>query len=160
MPSASGAFLCWEGLSFILRPSPFFSFSVECVSWYWVGRSDWKKKKLKKNHKKSRNRRPWYPRTTLKVNIHIFGLTKYTIYCKKFSCFCFCFSLCCYYKYSFFSLQQFLQLKNGLTTSSFLLFLKMAKSWVGRTTVNGEKKRGWANYKKKKNKKKSSINSG
>ena len=111
-----------------------------------------KKKKTKRNHKKSRNRRPWYPRTTLKVNIHIFGLTKYTIYCKKFSCFCFCFSLCCYYKYSFFSLQQFFQLKNGLTTSSFLLFLKMAKSWVGRTTVNGEKKRGWANYKKKQEK--------
>ena len=27
---------------------PFFSFSVECVFWYWVGRSDWKKRKLKK----------------------------------------------------------------------------------------------------------------
>ena len=27
---------------------PFLSFSVECVSWYWVGRSDWKKKTLKK----------------------------------------------------------------------------------------------------------------
>ena len=74
------------------------SFSVECVSQYWVGRSNWKeKKKLKKNHKKSRNRRPWYPRTTLKVNIHIFGLTKCTIYCKKCSCLCSCFSLCCYY---------------------------------------------------------------
>ena len=47
-----------------------------------------KKKDLqKKNHKKSRNRRPWYPRMTLKVNIHIFGLTKCTIYCKKCSCF-------------------------------------------------------------------------
>ena len=32
-----------------------------------------------------------YPRTTLKVNIHIFGLTKCTIYCKKCSCFCSCF---------------------------------------------------------------------
>ena len=60
------------------------SFSVECVSWYWVGRSVGLKKKPKKqNHKKCRNRRPWYPRTTLKVNVHIFGLTKYTIYCKK-----------------------------------------------------------------------------
>ena len=28
-----------------------------------------KKKKTKKNHKKSQNRRHWYPRTTLKVNI-------------------------------------------------------------------------------------------
>ena len=39
-----------------------------------------KKKNVKKNHKKSRNRRPWYPRTTLKVNVHISGLTKYTIF--------------------------------------------------------------------------------
>ena len=46
-----------------------------------------KEKPKKKNHKKSRNRRPWYPRMTLKVNIHIFGLTKCTIYCKKCSCF-------------------------------------------------------------------------
>ena len=37
------------------------------------------KKNLKKNHEKSRNRRPWYPRMTLKVNIYIFGLTKCTI---------------------------------------------------------------------------------
>ena len=44
-----------------------------------VGRIE-KKKPKKKNHKKSRNSRPWYPRTTLKVNIHIFGLTKCTIF--------------------------------------------------------------------------------
>ena len=58
-----------------------------------VGRIEKKKKKLKKNHKESLNRRPSYPRMTLTVNIHIFGLTKCTIYCKK----CSCFSLCCYY---------------------------------------------------------------
>ena len=51
-----------------------------------VGRIE-KKKTKKKNHKKSQNRRPWYVRTTLKVNIHIFRLTKYTIYRKKCSCF-------------------------------------------------------------------------
>ena len=51
----------------------------------------------KKNHKKSRNSRPWYPRTTPKVNIHIFGWAKCTTYCKKCSCFCSCFSLSCYY---------------------------------------------------------------
>ena len=56
-----------------------------------------KKKKTKKNHKKSRNRRPLFPMTTLKVNIHIFGSTKCTIYRKKCSCFCSCFSLRCYY---------------------------------------------------------------
>ena len=38
-------------------------------------------KKKKKFHKKSW--RPWYPRVMLKVNIHIFGLTKCTIYCKN-----------------------------------------------------------------------------
>ena len=36
---------------------------------------------------KTRNRRPWYPRMTLKVNIYIFGLTKCTIYCKNCSFF-------------------------------------------------------------------------
>ena len=50
-----------------------------------------KNKKLEKKHKKSQNRRPWYPRMTLKVNIHIFGLTKCTIYCKQCSRFCSCF---------------------------------------------------------------------
>ena len=43
-----------------------------------VGRSVGLEKKIvkKKNHEESRNRRPWYPRMTLKVNIHIIGLTK------------------------------------------------------------------------------------
>jgi len=35
------------------HPPPFSSFSVECVSWPWVTRSDWKKKK--KSRKKSNN---------------------------------------------------------------------------------------------------------
>ena len=39
-----------------------------------------KKNKKKKNDKKSRNSRPWYPRTTLEVNIYIFGLTKCTLW--------------------------------------------------------------------------------
>ena len=74
-------------------PHFFFLFSVECVSWRWVGGSDCKKKPKIKNHKTFRNKRPWYPRMTLKVYIHIFGLAKCTIHCKK----CACFSLCCYY---------------------------------------------------------------
>ena len=81
-----------------------------------VGRIE--KKKKKKNHKKSRNSRPWYPRTTLKVsNILIFRLTKCTIYCEKCSCFCSCFSLCCYYAH-----------------------FSDPKIWVGRTTVSREKR--------------------
>ena len=78
--------LKFKTFSRLLRPSSFFSFSVECVSWCWVSRSDWKKKP-KKNHKKSRNMRPWYPKMTLKVNNHIFRLTKCTTYYKKCSCF-------------------------------------------------------------------------
>ena len=35
-----------------------------------VGRIE-KKNSKKKNHKKSRNKSPWYPRKTLKVNIHL-----------------------------------------------------------------------------------------
>ena len=98
-----------------------------------VGRID--KKNWKGNHKKSRNRRPWYPRTTLKVNIHIFGLTKYTIYCKKMFLFSPMLLLC-----SFFRLKELFQMKNGLTTSLlfFFFFLKMPKIWVGWTTLNGE----------------------
>ena len=40
---------------------------------------------------------------------------------------------------SFFRLKELFQVKNGLTTS-LLFFLKMPKIWVGRTTVNGERK--------------------
>ena len=40
---------------------------------------------------------------------------------------------------SFFRLKELFQVKNGITMS--LPFLKkMPKIWVGRTTVNGEKK--------------------
>ena len=73
---------------FIIWPSPFFFFIHRQMRFLILGRSvGLKKKNLKENHKKSRNSRSWYPRTTLKVNIHIFGLTKCTIYCEKCSCF-------------------------------------------------------------------------
>ena len=124
-----------------------------------------KKKNLKqKQNKKSRNRRPWYPGMTLKVNIYIFGLTKCTIYCKKCSC---CFS--CFFPhyfnnnnfiylfYLFISIallsyvQYFIlifQIKkiissekwfNYVVTSLCFFFLKMTKIWVSWTTLNGEK---------------------
>ena len=97
-----------------------------------------KKKKPKKNHKKSRNSRPWYPRTTLKVNIHIFGLTKCTICCEKCSCFCSCFSLLCFF--SFFREKELFQVKNGVTTSFLFFFFKCQKfGSVGRRWT-GEKK--------------------
>ena len=80
---------------------PFFFFRLALNAFPDIGLGrQIKKKTKKKNHKKSQNRRPWYPSgMTLKVNIDIFGLTKCTIYsvCKKCSCFCSCCSLCCYY---------------------------------------------------------------
>ena len=78
---------------------PFFFFVYRRMRFLILGRSvGLKKKNLKKNHKKSRNSRPWYPRTTLKVNIHAhIWTTECTIYREKCSCFCSSFSLCCYY---------------------------------------------------------------
>ena len=101
-----------------------------------------KKNKQKKIHKKSQNRRPWYPRTTLNVNIHIFGLTKCTIYCKKCSCFCSCFSLCCYYAH--FQIKRIISSEKWFNYLVPFLFLKMPKIWVGRTTLNGKKRRPYA----------------
>ena len=104
-----------------LRPSLFF-FVQRRMRFLMLGRSVGLEKQFpKKNHKKSRNRRPWYPRITLKVNIHITRLTKCTIYCKKHSCFCsFFFStpLLC----SFFRLKELFYVKNGLTTSYLFCF--------------------------------------
>ena len=63
---------------FPLRPSPFFlrlpSNAFPDIG--SVGRIE-KKKNLKQNHKKSRNSRPWYPRTKENVqytvkNVHVF----------------------------------------------------------------------------------------
>ena len=50
---------------------------------------------------------------------------------------------------SFFRLKELFQVKNGLTTSLLLLlfFLKIPKIWVGRTTLNGEKKEDGLTYK-------------
>ena len=98
-----------------------------------------KKKPKKKNHKKSPNRRPWYPGMTLKVNIYIFGLTKCTIFCKKCSCCFSCFSP--HYFILIFKVKKIISSEkwfNYVVTSLFF-FLKMTKIWVSRTTLNGEK---------------------
>ena len=56
----------------MVRPSAFF-FVQRRMRFLIFGRSVGLKKKLKqKHHKKSRNRRPWHPKMTLKVNIYIF----------------------------------------------------------------------------------------
>ena len=44
---------------------------------------------------------------------------------------------------SFFRLTELFQVKNGLTTKLRFFLLKIPEVWVGRTTPNGEKKRGW-----------------
>ena len=125
------------------HPPLFFRFALDAFPDIGsVGRIE--KKILKKNQEKSQNKRPCYPRTTIKVNIPLFGLTKYTIYCKK-KMFLFLFLFfCTLLLRSFFRLKELFQVKNSLTTSLLLVvvvvFLKMLNIWVGRTTLNGEKK--------------------
>ena len=89
-----------------------------------------KKKKPKKNHKKSRNSRPWYPRMMLKVNIHIFGLPNVQYSVKNVHVFVLVFYmlLLC----SFFRLKELFQVRNGVTTSLlFFFFVENVKN-LGR----------------------------
>ena len=76
----------------------------------------------------------------LKVNIHIIGLTKCTIYYKK----CSFFSLCCYYDHFSHRLKELFQVKKGLTTSLFF-FLENAKQLGQSDDAKRGKKRGWPN---------------
>ena len=105
-----------------------------------VGRIE-KKKPKTKNHKKSRNRRPWYPRMALKVTIHIFGLTKCTICCKKVPVFVPVFLMLLLR--SFFRWKELFQVKNGLTTSLLFFFFENAKNLDGSDDAKRRKKRGW-----------------
>ena len=87
----------------------------------------------KKNHKKSQNRRLWYPRTTLKVNIHIhlFGLenTQYTPQCVPVFLYAVTMLI--------FQIKRIISSKNGLTMS--LLFFAKNLGW-SNDPINGEKK--------------------
>ena len=105
-----------------LRPSPFF-FRLASNAFPDVGSVC---RIEKKNHIKSRNRRPWYPRMTLKVNIHIFGLTKYTAQytVKNVPVFVYAATTL------IFQLKR-IQVKNGLTIS-LLFFFENAKN-LGRS---------------------------
>ena len=102
-----------------IRPSPFFSFSAECVSWCWVNRLDWKKKKLKRNTRSLRIEGPGTPGWREKF-IHIFGLTKCTMYCEKCSCFCSCF----FYAVTMltFQIKRIISRENGLTICRYFFF--------------------------------------
>ena len=123
--------------SLLFRPSPLYRFLI-------LGRSDLKKTESweKKIARTLRNRRPWYPRMTLKVNIHIFGLTTCTIYCKNVPVFLFLFfsmMLLC----SFFRLKELFQVKNGLTTSLLVVFFFFSENakYLGRSDDAKRRKR-------------------
>ena len=102
-----------------LRPSPFF-FRLASNAFPDVG---------------SRNRRPWYPRMTLKVNIHIFGLTKYTAQytVKNVPVFVYAATTL------IFQLKR-IQVKNGLTIS-LLFFFENAKNLSRSDDAKRRKKR-------------------
>ena len=76
---------------------------------------------------------------TLKVNIHIFGLTKYTNYTVK-NVPVFVPVLLYAVTMLIFHILKLFQVKNGSTMSLLFFFLKMPKIWVGWMTLNGEKK--------------------
>ena len=111
-----------------IRPSPIFSFSVECVSWCWVNRLEWKKKKLIKKHKKSQNRRPWYPRMTLKVYSHIWINKNAQCTVKNCCCFCSCF----FYAVTMLTFQiKRISSETWLNyVVPFFFFIEMPKIWV------------------------------
>ena len=139
-----------------IRPSPFL-FRLESNAFPDIGSVNRiEKKTLKKKkkyiyiyiyHQKSRNRRPWYPRMTLKVNIYIFGLGKMHKILYKMFLFFSMLLLC-----SFFRLKELFQVKNGLTTSFHRLFLFFCFVFFENATnlgrsydANRRKKRGWPN---------------
>ena len=78
----------------------------------------------KKNHSKSRNRRPWYPKILQKnvpvlVPVFLYAFTMLTFQIKRV-----------------ISSEKFF----SYVATFFFFFLKMPKIWVDRTTLNGEKK--------------------
>ena len=75
----------------------------------------------------------------LKVSIHIFGLTKCTIYCKECSCFVRVFLYAV--AMLIFQIKRIISSEKwfNYVATSFIIFFKMPKIWVGRTTLNGEK---------------------
>ena len=71
--------------------------------------------------------RPWYPRTSAKVNIHIFGLTKCTIYCKNVPVFLYAVTML------IFQIKIIISGEKWLTTSLlFFFFLENAEN-LGRS---------------------------
>ena len=83
---------------------------------------------------------------TLKVSIDIFGLTKGTIYCKKnvpvlVPVFLHAVNMLNFQIKIIISSEKWF---NNVVTFLFFFFWKMPKNWVGRTTLNGEKKKRMA----------------
>ena len=76
--------------------------------------------------------------TTVKVNIHIFGLTKCTIYCKNVPVFVPVFLYA--FTMLIFQIERIISSETWFNYVVTFLFLKMLKIWAGRTTLNGGKK--------------------
>ena len=121
---------------FLLGHTPFF-FRLTSNAFSDVGTvSRIEKKNLKKKHQKSR----LYPRMTF--NIHIFELTKCTIYRKNRSCFCSCFSLCQTVTKLIFQIKRIISREKWFNYVVTIFFvLKMPKIWVG-DDAKRRKKRG------------------
>ena len=102
------------------------------------GRSDGLKKKNTKKTHKSRNRRPWYPRTTVKVNIHIFGLTNAEYTVKNVPVFLYAVTMLIFQIRRIISNEKWF---NYIVT----LFFENAKNLGRSDDAKRRKKRGWPN---------------
>ena len=94
-----------------------------------------KKKTFKNNHKKSRNRRPGYPGTTLKVNIHIIGLINLQFAVKNVPVFLYAVTMII-----FRWIKRIIPSEKWFNYVITFFFLKMPKTWVGRMMLNRGKK--------------------
>ena len=121
-----------------LRPSPFFfSFTIECISWHWVSRSDIEKKKPKKK-KITRSLGIGGPNTPGRCQKLTFTYldeknAQHTV--KNVPVFVPVFLYAV--TMLIFQIKRIISSKKRL---NFFFLLKMPKIWVSRMTVNGEKK--------------------
>ena len=77
----------------------------------------------------------------LKVNIHLFGLTKYILYYKNVPVFV---PVLLYaVTMPLFQIRRIISSEKWFNYVVSFFFLKMLKIWVGQMMLIGEKKRGW-----------------
>ena len=116
----------------------FFSFTVKCVSWHWVGLSDWKKKTKKKITRSFGIVGPGTPGRRQKLTFTYLDEQNAQHTVKNVPVFVPVFL----YPVTMlnFRMKRIISSEKRLNSAVALFVLKMPKIWVGRTTVNWRKK--------------------